>query len=60
LANPFWTQSVSIKHEVNVPTNNISEYIIRVVVELPVEGQAEQHREQAALPKQQAICRIKI
>jgi hypothetical protein len=37
-----------------VPTKSINEYMIRVVVELRVFGQIEQHNEQAALPKQHA------
>lgn len=44
----------SIMQEITVPINNIKEYINRVVVELFVVGQNAQHKEQAALPKQQA------
>lgn len=41
-------------HATTVPTNSIIAYIIRVVVELLVLGQAAQHKEQAVLPKQHA------
>lgn len=41
-------------HAAIVPTRSINEYIIRVIVELRALGQIEQHKEQAALPKQHA------
>ena len=37
-----------------VPINNITAYINRDDVEFLHEGHAEQHKEQAALPQQQA------
>lgn len=40
-----------------VPTNNIIAYISREDVEFLHDGHAEQHREHAALPQQQANCK---
>lgn len=42
-----------------VPSSSMTAYIIRVDVELRHDGQAEQHKLQAALPQQQANCQEK-
>lgn len=43
-----------VMHAAIVPTNNIRAYIILEDVEFLHDGHAEQHKEQAVLPKQQA------
>lgn len=45
-------------HATTVISNNIRVYMSRVEVELAQEGHAEQHREHAALPQQQASCEL--
>lgn len=42
-----------------VPTNSIKAYIIREDVEFLHDGHAEQHKEQAVLPQQQANYKLK-
>lgn len=41
-------------HAVMVPTSNMMAYMSRVEVEFRHDGHAEQHKEHAALPQQQA------
>jgi len=43
-------------HDTTVVNNSIKAYIIRVDVEFLHDGQAAQHKLQAALPQQQASC----
>ena len=48
---------LSMMHEMMVPMRRKTAYTILVTTELRVEGQALQHKEHAALPKQHATCR---